>query len=261
MRAVIADLDRTLLRTNKTLSEYTVDVMRKCRERSIAVMAATARPERAIQQYRRQICFDAVTVMNGARVILPDSVLENCISHQSGKRVLSGLVTIPDTLISVETSDGIYSNADIPEWNSNYYGGFPNLPTEGALYKILVSSTGKALCNQLEKILTNDVYYTVANGDLVQIMSKNATKWNGIRAMLKAFDISEAEAVYFGDDNDDIEPIRMCGVGVAVSNAIEAVIVEADYVAGSNDEDGAASFIEENILRERKLNQLHKKTV
>ena len=48
--------------------------------------------------------------------------------------------------------------------------------------------------------------------------------------------------------NDDIEPIQMCGAGVAVANAIETVISEADYVAGSNDEDGVARFIEGKVL-------------
>lgn len=248
MRAIITDLDRTLLRTDKTISEYTFAIMRKCHDRGIAIMSATARPERSILQYHKQICFDAITTMNGARIILPNAVLENGISHLSGKYILSKLVIMPDTLISVETSDGIYSNVEIPEWNSTCYNGFPNLPTQGTLYKILVSGKSDTLYRQVESILTDDTYYTVANGDLVQIMSKNATKWNGICAMLEALHISKAETVYFGDDNDDIEPIQMCGTGVAVANAIAAAINEADYVAGSNDGDGVAHFIEANIL-------------
>ena len=248
MRAIITDLDRTLLRTDKTISEYTLDIMRECHNRGIAIIAATARPERSILQYHRQICFDAITTMNGARIILPNAVLENGISRLSGKYILSKLVIMSDTLISVETSDGIYSNAEISEWNSTHYNGFPNLPTQGTLYKILVSGKSNTLYRQVENILTDDVYYTVANGNLVQIMSKNATKWNGVCAMLETLNISKAETVYFGDDNDDIEPIQMCGTGVAVANAIEAVISEADYVAGNNDEDGVAHFIEESIL-------------
>lgn len=248
MRAIITDLDRTLLRTDKTLSEYTLDIMQKCHDRGIAIMAATARPERSILQYHQQICFDAITTLNGARIILPNAVLENGISHLSVKRILSELVVMPDTLISIETSDGIYANAEIPEWNCTCYDGFPHLPTQGALYKILVSSKGDTLYDQVENILTDDVYYTVANGNLMQIMSKNATKWNGICAMLEALNISKAKTVYLGDDNDDIEPIQMCGTGVAVANALGTVISEADYVTGSNDEDGVAHFIEENVF-------------
>ena len=137
---------------------------------------------------------------------------------------------------------------EIPEWGSTHYDGFPDLPTQGALYKILASAESGTLYDQIERILTDDVYHTVANGALVQIMSRSATKWSAIRAMLGAFHIPASEAAYFGDDQDDIEPIRMCGVGVAVSNAIEAAIEAADHVTGSNDEDGVARFIETDIL-------------
>jgi len=44
-------------------------------------------------------------------------------------------------------------------------------------------------------------------------MSVSATKWNGIQKMLESYDITPDQAIYFGDDNDDIEPIRRCGCG------------------------------------------------
>lgn len=83
---------------------------------------------------------------------------------------------------------------------------------------------------------------------MIQIMSTEATKWNGIKAMLEAVGIRQDEAVYFGDDYDDIEPLKNCGVGVAVSNAIGEVIEAADFITESNDEDGVAAYIEKNLL-------------
>lgn len=83
MRAIITDLDRTLLRTDKSLSEYTCTVFRDCRERGIYLMAATARPERAITEYQEQIGFDMVTTLNGARIVLPGKVVENGIAPRS----------------------------------------------------------------------------------------------------------------------------------------------------------------------------------
>ena len=100
----------------------------------------------------------------------------------------------------------------------------------------------------IETTLTDEVYHTIADNDLIQIMSKEATKWNGIRHMLAYFNISPRDAVYFGDDNDDIEPVKNCGLGVAVSNAIPSVLAVADRIIDSNDMDGVARFIEENIL-------------
>ena len=82
----------------------------------------------------------------------------------------------------------------------------------------------------------------------MQIMNKAAAKWNGIKAMLEISNCAPEETTYFGDDHDDMEPIKMCGLGVAVSNAIDEVKAVADYVAESNDTDGVARFIEKKLL-------------
>ena len=60
--------------------------------------------------------------------------------------------------------------------------------------------------------------------------------------------ISPSDAVYFGDDNDDIEPIMNCGLGIAVSNAIPSVLEVAAQLTDSNDSDGVAKFIEKHIF-------------
>lgn len=248
MKAIITDLDRTLLRTDKSISEYTYAVLKKCHDRGILLMAATARPERAILSYQSQIGFDAVTTLNGARIVLPRSVIENGIAPSSVETILKKVVAIPDLVLSLETGDGIFSNKPIPEWNATVFHEFPALPTKSIIYKILLSSSENDILPETKRALTADTYMTVAEGSLIQIMSIAATKWNGIREMLDAVGVGQNEAVYFGDDNDDIEPIRNCGMGVAVSNAIRDVLEVADHVTESNDMDGVARFIEENIL-------------
>lgn len=55
--------------------------------------------------------------------------------------------------------------------------------------------------------------------------------------------ISPEEAIFFGDDNDDLEAIKTCGIGVAVQNAIPEVKAAADVVIGANDNDSVAEFL------------------
>ena len=135
------------------------------------------------------------------------------------------------------------------------FDGFPALPTESTIYKILLSHEGETIQPEVERALTPDTYMTVAEGKLIQVMSTAATKWNGIRAMLEAAGIHNREAIYFGDDYDDIEAIKNCGTGVAVSNAIAEALAAADIVAQSNDMDGVAHYIEKNLLRKSKAVQ------
>ena len=252
MKAIITDLDKTLLHTDKTVTEYTVSVLKKCREQGKLVMAASARPLRDILIFNDLLGFDAITATNGAVVLLPNKLLEIGISQDIGEKIISDIIKYPDVCLSIETSKGLYANMDIPVWEPVVYDKFPTLPDNIILYKILASSDKNQLYDGIETTLTGDVYHTIANNDLIQIMSSQATKWNGINHMLSHFGVSPSDAVYFGDDNDDIEPIKKCGVGVAVSNAISSVLDVADIVVDSNDEDGVAKYIDSHILNERK---------
>ena len=248
MKAVITDLDRTLLRSDKTVSAYTLSVLDHCRRRGIRLICATARPERAVLEYHEQIQFDAMILTNGARILLRDRVIENGIPHEKGTQILRALCTVPNTVISVEMGDGLYANTPIPLWNPILHTGFPALPSESILYKILASGNTEVLLHTVEALRAEDVYHTLSEGSLLQIMSRQAAKWNGIRTVLDNFGISPADAVYFGDDEDDIEPMLQCGLGIAVENAIASVKSAADFVTGTNDGDGVARYIEKKLL-------------
>ena len=56
------------------------------------------------------------------------------------------------------------------------------------------------------------------------------------------------QVIYFGDDNDDVEPIRLAGTGVAMKNAIPAAMEEADYITGTNNEEGVAHYLRRFVL-------------
>ena len=42
--------------------------------------------------------------------------------------------------------------------------------------------------------------------------------------------------------------LRDCGIGVAVANAIDEVKAVADHICDTNDNDGVAKWLEENVL-------------
>lgn len=249
MKAVITDLDRTLLKSDKSVSEKTVSILKEIQEKGIKVMFATARPQRAITSYEKLLNPDAVTTLNGARTFIKGSSIDYSIPHESVRKMLSDFIKIPGSVISLETSKGIYSNVDIPEWAPVVTDCFPEIPEDcGSVFKILVSNENTDLNKCINSIVTDDSYFTVAVGTLFQIMSRTATKVNGVKAMLKAFEIEPEDAVYFGDDNDDIEPLKWCGTGVAVKNAIYEASSVANEITSSNDEDGVALWIEKNLI-------------
>jgi len=246
IRAIITDLDRTLLRTDKSLSEYTIEVLKRCKAQGIKVLAATARPERSITDYDAVIGFDGVTVMNGAKVMVGNQVMTYGIPDALAEEMLAKVCERKEFLFSVETGEILYARDHIPEFEYTLHTEFPKLPAGETAYKILVSGEGAA--EFVKENLTEGLHCTVANGYLVQIMSQDSKKKEGVKVMLNAFGIAPEEAVYFGDDHDDAESMQLCGLGVAVDNAIPKVKAVADAIAESNDADGVAKWIEAHLL-------------
>lgn len=247
-KLIITDLDRTLLRTDKSISDRTLAVLKRCKESGVLLVAATARPYRTITEYNELIGFDAAVCLNGAYIAYKDKIIENCIDKTEGETFLSILCSVSSPVISVECGGVLYANTVFDEWDSVFWDKFPALP-EGPLHKILLTySENEEML--VKSYLPASMYHTVANGQLLQIMSKKAAKMNGISALLDNIGVCASETVYFGDDNDDVEAILNCGLGVAVANGIESVKASADVITESNDNDGVAIILEKLLLGE-----------
>lgn len=249
IKAIIVDLDRTLLHTDKTLSAHTANVLKECKRCGLKIMVATARPLRATKQYCDLLDFDAMVVSNGARIIYRNQQTDYSISQRSAEHLLNALKHYPNLRITLETGDCAYSNHPIEDYETILTDNLVGIANKEGALKILVHLDSEETLPFVQKELTEDLYHTIAHGYLLQIMNTSATKWNGIKAMLDICNCSPNETAYFGDDQDDIEPIKMCGLGIAVSNGIDAVKAAADYVTESNDADGVAKFIEHRILK------------
>ena len=72
---------------------------------------------------------------------------------------------------------------------------------------------------------------------------------DAILQMCDALGLQSAQIIAFGDDYADIGMLKMCGLGIAMGNAIEEVKEAADVVIGSNDEDGIAGWLEVTFFR------------
>ncbi|MBO4696012.1 MAG: HAD hydrolase family protein [Lachnospiraceae bacterium] len=241
-RAIIVDLDRTLLHSDKSITDDTKKVLSDWQEAGAQVFIASARPERAITEYRDALGVTSVVTLNGARSVTPHGTEANAISTESAAAILAELEAIPGTVISIEAESGLYSNIDIPIWQPIVTEDLAGVAKRDAVYKILASHPDMPP-ESLAVPMPDDVYCTVADRKLIQFMARTATKWNGILQLLQNAGIPAEQAVYFGDDNDDIEPIVKCGLGVAVANALPEVKTKADAVTLSNDEDGVAVFL------------------
>lgn len=86
---------------------------------------------------------------------------------------------------------------------------------------------------------------------LVEMLPHGVSKATALRVILDKTGIAPEETMTFGDNCNDLEMIRMAGIGVAMGHAPEAVRHGADYITTTNDEDGVGRAIEKFVLAPR----------
>ncbi len=95
-------------------------------------------------------------------------------------------------------------------------------------------------------------WHTLAGGGYnsaeLAVMHATTSKASGVAALAAHFQISLAEVMALGDNNNDIAMLREVGLGVAMGQASPAVQAAADVVTASNLQDGVALAIERYVL-------------
>lgn len=264
IKMLALDLDRTLLREDKTVSEYTLRILNECKNRGIIIAIASARPRRAAKVIAKIIDCDKIVCLNGAMITIGDKVIAtNKIDGKIAQNIILKIIErFPSSKVSAEINDYIHVNFDLNEFfnessnviktdfnevfensvETNFINNFTDVD------KIVFGVENADEINDIKAMLPEGVYTSIANGFLLQIMSEKATKINGVKALAQYYNISIDEIAAFGDDYDDIGMISECGHGIAVDNAIEDVINVADYITESSNNDGVAKWIEKYIL-------------
>lgn len=153
----------------------------------------------------------------------------------------------PQSHIAVEVNEKLYANFNAQKiWDGIEYCKSENfLEIKNSVAdKIIIEAHSLKEMNQYGKYISDELYLQLSEHMIAMVMNKHATKINGIKMLAEYFGISLEQIVAFGDDYNDIDMLQTCGIGVAVSNALEEVKNVADEICDSNDRDGVAVWLE-----------------
>lgn len=158
-----------------------------------------------------------------------------------------------DCEITIDTIDAHYWNYKIDpkkldkSWGDSIYTDFSDF-NECSL-KMCVEIFNQDKADKLTRSLSDCDCIRFSDGFWYKFTKKNVTKENAIIKITEVCGFGTESIIAFGDDYADIGMLQLCGTGVAMGNAIDEVKERADIVIGSNDEEGIADFIENEILQ------------
>ncbi len=250
---IVSDLDKTLLRSDKIISDYTVDVLHKSRARGYKIVFATARSTQASTRFINQFQPDVFIGYGGSlSTDANGQVIQRFdIAPNISKALIDRLLLTPEIFAIHAINEDIALSNHIDDVEADYshyrYTNFTDSAYRSFL-KISVHSNSREVVDDIAKDfpMCNLLHYT--GETLSRFANKDAVKWNALKSVAKHLSIDTKDIIAFGDDRNDLEMIAGCGTGVAVANAIEAVKSVAKFVCDCNDNDGVAKWIEQHIL-------------
>lgn len=259
---LVLDIDGTLTTSEKKISPATQEALLKLQKEGIYVVLASGRPTAGILPYAKELKLhefgNYILSYNGARILnlktneiiydktLPANVIpllyEEAISSKTGLISYEGDGAIAATPIDKYMEYEAHINRipirEVPDFPS--YVTFPVnkcLMTGEPEHLVSVEERLKKQFHGLLNIYRSEPYF-------LEIMPQNIDKAASLQKLLGALGLTQNQMICCGDGYNDVSMIEFAGVGVAMANAQDVVKDAADFITGSNNEDGIVAVIE-----------------
>lgn len=261
-KAIVLDLDGTLLHSNRSVSPENLKALRECVDIGLDIWIATARSYRTV--------FDETGPLFGIDFVKPKGVFHNgayAVNKLNGylkhypiqQELVTEILDLaeavePNIRIALQNKEDHSFRFTEPEtmefWACTQdecidYQKARTLPAS----KIAIWDTTRDLTSFFDILRTRfeesvNIFLSDSN-TWILIMSKTASKEQALLDILSHHRISPDEVVTFGDGQNDFGMIQTFGCGIAMGNAVSNLKDAAMYTTLSNDEHGVSYALRE----------------
>ena len=266
VKAVMCDVDGTLLTSEGIVSPKTVEAIQKIREKGVLFGLSTGRDVNSVQtllsDWGIEGLVDIIVGTGGAELFdyklnvsksqypLDGELIQDVIRHFSDMDVN---FAIPEEGIIFAPKDDrhiqMLSKADKVPYKVVNFDDYLCEPKA----KLIIICDSEYMDKVIERSesFTNDKFKSSSlktASDLYEYMDPRVTKTAGLIEAMKLHDIDIKEIVTFGDADNDYDMTQNAGVGVVMANGSEKTKSVADYITDDNNHDGIANYINQFIL-------------
>jgi Cof subfamily protein (haloacid dehalogenase superfamily) len=269
-KLLAVDLDGTLLNDQETISAANLTALKKADKKGVRVIITTGRSYNSAQRYIAAVGSANSTITFNGAVITKDSTVLKRVTLNN--RIIGDLVKLLKDMSYppiIYLSDNKKYYETFGRYSEDFLSFSKGFETELVKVENLASRAwedvirisviaGKhdvtLLHSELKHrfgrdIRTVDTYFSAWNFWLFEILHTQCSKSQGLQHLCTEYGILQSEVIAIGDNNNDLDMITWAGLGCAMKNGLDAVIMEADYVTEkTNNEDGVAEVIERFIL-------------
>jgi 5-amino-6-(5-phospho-D-ribitylamino)uracil phosphatase len=280
IRGLAIDLDGTTLLPEGVLGDRTRDCFRKLISRGMHIIIATGRAIEASEKYRSALGAEGPMVFfNGAEVAdVPSGkiLFTNLIS-----------LDVVDFGADLARELGIHYQVYLPagispdtgkqdpnqKWEAlliERYGpeaemyykhtgvhavikdlkSIASMPLDGCIKGMFIADPAlhDKVRERFKKRFGNKISIMRSYPTFLEVIKNGVSKGEGLKIAMKHRGLKPKEVIAFGDEENDVPMFSVAGFSAAPKNAREKIRKAADFVYGSNTEEGLAVYLEKTFL-------------
>lgn len=258
---IAVDMDGTLLNSQKEITPNTLNSINKMIDKGYIFCLSTGRSYAGVSSYLEKINGNIPLILyNGSVVTFSKTnelLINKVLSSNQAHKILDIINKNNGTYI-FWSKEKLFVN-ELNNYTEKYFkmsNVIPHIikneseiPYED-ITKIIWFDENEKLKLYQNTILKElyDVNYFTSQPTFLEFVSYGISKANAMEALGKYYNISNDEMIAVGDGCNDLQMIQYAALGVAMANAEQEVIDNANYVTTSNNEDGVAKVIDKFIL-------------
>lgn len=254
-KAVISDLDGTLLNSQHQISEFTRSTLKTLVDGGIKFIVATGRHIIDVQGIRQTMGFECdLITSNGALVSTAsdDLLFQYTVAPELAEDLIRFTAECTAYDANIYTRDGWYLAREIPELLEFHKdSGFQYTVTDlsrmdmTGIHKFCFTGDHEALLDlerELQERHAAQASVVFSRDDCLEVMATNVNKGNSAQQALATFGLDIDQAIAFGDGMNDLEMLAMAARGFLMGNASERLkaALPAHPVIGRSESDGVA---------------------
>lgn len=264
IRLFVSDVDGTLVRHDKTLSDATIDAAHRLAHAQVPMTLISARPPSGILPLAKALGLRAtLAAFNGGTMVSPDGeiLIARHIDADASRTAVALVRASGASLWAFADGQWFASDADNPHIPRERLSSMvePVIGNDldhlhGRIDKLVGVSDDQRLVAKLEAdckaALGGSAEVSCSQTYFCDITHPLANKGDGIIALSDALEVPLEETAAIGDMLNDIPMLKRAGMAIAMGQAPAQVKAAASWITSTNDEDGVAKAIERILLPE-----------
>lgn len=258
IKIIAIDIDGTLLDDHYQCDRETQEMLQKLQQEGIHILLCTGRPLRTTKKMAEELGISSYLITDNGAVVYHMPTETTLVNRSFSPSVYQEVISVLEQTklhLDVTSLTGMYALPHDKEVSSMYvkYRAQPVVLTSMApVTEPIVKATLFAGPEEIEKVMLDlpeklhhlPIQCFRSGPTFIDVIHAESSKGNALHFLSHHLGIASEMIMAIGNYYNDLDMIRLAGVGVAMGNAPDDVKQASTFVTDSNNEQGVRKAIQ-----------------